>query len=69
MSKMAIIGHNRKDLIDCSEAVPVPQSPVKKRATFPATKGIKDVEHVCQKPFPTLSTDRKSLLINDTAYS
>ncbi|EJC97780.1 manganese peroxidase 1 [Fomitiporia mediterranea MF3/22] len=58
MSKMAILGHDRRGLYDCSEAVPVPKPPVKKPATFPATKNIKDVEQVCRKPFPTLSTDR-----------
>ncbi|PAV18407.1 manganese peroxidase 2 [Pyrrhoderma noxium] len=57
MSKMAILGHNRKNLIDCSEAVPIPVPPVKKPTTFPATKSIKDVEQVCPKKFPTLSTD------------
>ena len=59
MSKMAILGHNRKNLIDCSEAVPIPVPPVKKPTTFPATKSIKDVEQVCPKKFPTLSTDRE----------
>ncbi|KAL5522560.1 hypothetical protein ACEPAG_8577 [Sanghuangporus baumii] len=57
MSKMAIIGHDRGKLIDCSEAIPQPKPAVKKPTTFPATKSIKDVEQVCQKPFPVLATD------------
>ena len=64
MSKMAIIGHDRHDLFDCSEAVPQPQAPVKKPTTYPATKSFKDIDQSCQKPFPSLSTDRKSLLVD-----
>ncbi|KAI5118922.1 hypothetical protein M0805_003746 [Coniferiporia weirii] len=58
MSKMAVLGHDPKKLIDCSEAVPTPQPPVKKPATYPATKSFKDIQQVCHKPFPVLSTDR-----------
>jgi manganese peroxidase len=58
MSKLAILGHNRNDLIDCSEVVPVPKPPVNKPATFPATKSKKDLDKLtCNKPFPSLPTD------------
>ncbi|KAH8107483.1 manganese peroxidase 1 [Phellopilus nigrolimitatus] len=57
MAKMAITGHNANKLIDCSEAVPVPKPPVKKATTYPATQSFKDVQQVCHKPFPVLSTD------------
>jgi cytochrome c peroxidase len=33
MAKLAVIGHNREDLIDCSEAVPEPVPASRKAAT------------------------------------
>ena len=63
MSKMAILGHDRRKLIDCSEAVPQPKPAVKQHTTFPATKSFKDVEQVCRKPFPSLKTDRELLFL------
>ena len=59
MSKMAIIGHKRSDLFDCSEAIPEPQPPVKKPTTYPAEKSFKDIQQACPKPFPVLKTDRE----------
>ena len=56
---MAILGHDRRKLIDCSEAIPQPEPAVKKPTTYPATKSFKDVEQVCRKPFPVLKTDRE----------
>ena len=58
MSKLAITGHDRSALIDCSEAVPVPKAPVGKPATFPAGTSASDVDQSCSSPFPVLSTDR-----------
>ncbi|KAL5523196.1 GP1_1 [Sanghuangporus sanghuang] len=58
MSKVAITGHDRRKLIDCSEAIPQAKPTVKKPTTFPATKSIKDVEQVCRKPFPVLAKNR-----------
>jgi len=56
--KMAILGHNREDLVDCSEVLPPPAAPVTKPPTFPATKSNKDIEQACATtPFPTLSSD------------
>ena len=57
MAKMAILGHNAADLIDCSEAVPEPVAPVGKDTTYPAQKSFADVEQSCSSPFPTLATD------------
>ncbi|THH04293.1 hypothetical protein EW145_g5632 [Phellinidium pouzarii] len=57
MAKMAVLGHDPKKLIDCSEAIPTPKPPVGKRTTYPATKSFKDIQQVCKKPFPVLATD------------
>ena len=60
MSKLAILGHNRASLTDCSEVVPVPKPAVKKPASFPASTSPKDLELTCTAlKFPTLTTDRK----------
>ncbi|KIK52427.1 hypothetical protein GYMLUDRAFT_180143 [Collybiopsis luxurians FD-317 M1] len=56
MAKMAIIGHNAEDLIDCSAVVPKPVPALKQATTFPATKSIRDVQQSCPLPFPSLST-------------
>ncbi|GJE87947.1 manganese peroxidase [Phanerochaete sordida] len=58
MSKLAILGHSRQSLIDCSEVVPVPRPPVGKHASFPATTSPKDLQLTCKKPFPSLTVDR-----------
>ncbi|KAJ6576878.1 manganese peroxidase [Mycena vulgaris] len=61
MAKMAILGHNRKNLIDCSDVVPATvETPVKpaRRVPFPATKSAKDLQLSCKQPFPSLTTDR-----------
>jgi len=58
MAKLSITGHSARDLIDCSEVIPQPLPPVKKPATFPATKTKADLELTCKsKPFPSLKTD------------
>ncbi|KAJ7577385.1 manganase peroxidase [Mycena floridula] len=58
MRKMSILGHNEKDLIDCSEIIPKPAAlPASDAAHFPAGLTIKDVEQACySKPFPTLTS-------------
>nr|BAG72079.1 manganese peroxidase [Lentinula edodes]BAG72080.1 manganese peroxidase [Lentinula edodes] len=58
MAKMAIIGHNRADLIDCSAVVPTPVPSLGVPATFPATKSFADVQQACPSPFPSLTSDR-----------
>ncbi|KAJ3551315.1 hypothetical protein NM688_g4779 [Phlebia brevispora] len=58
MAKLAVLGHNTNDLIDCSDVVPAPKAAVKKPATFPATKNARDLELTCTAlRFPTLTTD------------
>jgi len=58
MQKLALVGQNAANMIDCSEAVPKPLPAVNKPATFPAGKSIADVEQACAStPFPTLATD------------
>ncbi|KAF7791988.1 hypothetical protein EIP86_003015 [Pleurotus ostreatoroseus] len=58
LAKLATLGHNPANLVDCSAVVPVPPPAVKKPATFPATKGPQDLELTCKtQKFPTLSTD------------
>ncbi|KAJ7107985.1 manganese peroxidase [Mycena crocata] len=58
MAKMAILGHKRSDLIDCSDVVPPTVKTPVKRASFPATKSAKDLELTCKNlPFPSLTTD------------
>jgi len=57
MSKMAVIGHNPANLIDCSAVVPKPVPALNKPAFFPATKSRKDVQQAClEVPFPNLTT-------------
>ncbi|KAJ6463150.1 manganese peroxidase [Mycena vitilis] len=59
MAKLAILGHNRADLIDCSDVVPATVKGAVKPASFPATKSAKDLELTCAtQKFPTLTTDR-----------
>nr|BAR45980.1 manganese peroxidase isozyme [Phlebiopsis crassa] len=57
MAKLAVLGHNRNDLIDCSDVVPKPKPAVNTPATFPATTGPKDLQLTCDVlRFPTLKT-------------
>ncbi|KAJ3768702.1 manganese peroxidase [Lentinula raphanica] len=58
MAKMAVIGHNPRDLVDCSAVVPKPVPALNKPATFPATKSFADIQKACPLPFPSLTTDR-----------
>ncbi|GJE90619.1 manganese peroxidase isoform 3 [Phanerochaete sordida] len=59
MSKLAVLGHNRNTLTDCSEIIPEPLPAVKKPATFPATTSAKDLQLTCRAlRFPTLTTDQ-----------
>jgi manganese peroxidase len=59
MAKLAVLGHNRNSLIDCSEVVPAASTVAVKPASFPATKGPADLEIACHaRTFPTLTQDR-----------
>lgn len=60
MEKLALVGQNTKNMIDCSEAVPAAAAAVTKPATLPAGKTMKDIQGACAAtPFPTLATDRE----------
>ena len=61
MEKLAIVGHNARDLIDCSDLIPAAKAPVSKAATFPAGTGRQDVQQACPSPFPVLKTDGTSM--------
>ncbi|KAJ6628150.1 manganese peroxidase [Mycena sp. CBHHK59/15] len=59
MAKLAVLGHTRSNLIDCSDVVPATVKTPVKRASFPATKSAKDLQLSCEfLRFPTLTTDR-----------
>ncbi|OBZ73589.1 Versatile peroxidase VPL2 [Grifola frondosa] len=56
MSKLATLGHNPLELIDCSEVIPVPAAVKLTAPTLPAGKSMADVQAACAAtPFPTLS--------------
>ncbi|EJF61830.1 manganese peroxidase [Dichomitus squalens] len=58
MAKLAVLGHNTNDLVDCSAVVPQPKPAVVPSAAFPATKSAADLELSCNSErFPTLTTD------------
>ncbi|KAJ7168907.1 putative versatile peroxidase [Mycena filopes] len=57
MSKMAIIGHQRSSLIDCSDVIPIPK-PLVGKPHLPAGKTMADIEQACPLfPFPTFTAD------------
>nr|AQT03612.1 manganese peroxidase 1 [Irpex lacteus] len=57
MSKLAVLGHNPRDLVDCSEVIPVPPRAKTNVAVLPAGKTRADVQAACAAtPFPTLQT-------------
>ncbi|KAL0064114.1 fungal class II heme-containing peroxidase [Marasmius tenuissimus] len=57
MSKMAVLGHNRDDLVDCSEVIPKVRE-VKKKPFLPAGKTMDNIQASCpDTPFPTLTAD------------
>ncbi|KAJ7105855.1 manganese peroxidase [Mycena epipterygia] len=58
MAKLAILGHNRADLIDCSDVVPPTVNTPVKPASFPSTKSAADLQLSCDTlAFPSLTTD------------
>jgi manganese peroxidase len=59
MAKLAVLGSNPDDLIDCSDVVPPASTVAVQAASFPATKGPGDLEIACTaRAFPTLTQDR-----------
>ena len=60
MAKLAVLGSNPDELVDCSEVVPTPKPAVNKPATFPATTGPQDLQLTCDiERFPILPVTGK----------
>ncbi|RPD57401.1 peroxidase MNP1 [Lentinus tigrinus ALCF2SS1-6] len=59
MGRLALLGVDQSNLIDCSEVIPIaPPLPASSRPHFPAGKTNADVEQACaETPFPTFPTD------------
>lgn len=57
MAKLAVLGHDPRTLIDCSDVIPQPKPAKSNVAILPAGKHRSDIEGSCrQTPFPTLKT-------------
>ncbi|KAJ7889466.1 manganese peroxidase, partial [Mycena olivaceomarginata] len=68
MAKLAVLGHSRANLIDCSDVVPATVKIPVKPASFPATKSARDLELTCNSlRFPSLTTDRE--ILHSIVYS
>ncbi|KAH8116580.1 manganese peroxidase 3 [Phellopilus nigrolimitatus] len=57
MAKLAVVGHDPRELIDCSDLIPQALPPVAKPATFPVGTSNEGIQQVCPEPFPALGTD------------
>jgi len=57
MAKLAVVGQDTSNFVDCTEVVPEPTPGDGKAATFPATKTQADVQQVCADAFPSLAAD------------
>ena len=44
MSKLAVLGHDTRSLIDCSEVIPVPSTAKAQSAFLPAGKTLADIQ-------------------------
>ncbi|KAI0089364.1 manganese peroxidase 1 [Irpex rosettiformis] len=57
MAKLAVLGHDPRSLIDCSEVIPQPKRAKSNVAVLPAGKHRSDIQASCrQTPFPALKT-------------
>jgi len=57
MSRLSVLGHDPRTLVDCSEVIPVPKAAKVNAASFPAGKSRADVQVACEAtPFPSLAT-------------
>jgi cytochrome c peroxidase len=57
MQKMAILGHSRSSLIDCSDVIPVPPA-INNKPHLPAGQSRTNIEQACAtSPFPTFTAD------------
>ncbi|KAF8656124.1 hypothetical protein AX16_002762 [Volvariella volvacea WC 439] len=58
MAKMAVLGHDPRTLVDCSEVIPIPPAAKAQVASLPAGQSLSDIQAACAAtPFPTLSAD------------
>ncbi|KAI0344867.1 short manganese peroxidase [Trametopsis cervina] len=56
--KLAVLGHNPANMVDCSEVIPIPPTTKVQAAHFPAGFSNADIEQACATtPFPTLPAD------------
>ena len=53
MAKLATLGQNPADLVDCSDVIPVPAAVTLPAPTLPAGKSLADVEAAVCTFFPT----------------
>ncbi|KAH9978777.1 manganese peroxidase [Lactifluus volemus] len=57
MRKLSLLGQDTKNLIDCTEVIPVPK-PLHTTAHFPAGSSYEDIQRSCSSSsFPTLTAD------------
>ncbi|THU84144.1 manganese dependent peroxidase 1 [Dendrothele bispora CBS 962.96] len=57
MLKLSLLGQNQRNLVDCSEVIPVPRA-VTDKPHLPAGSSLRDVERACAfSPFPVLTAD------------
>ncbi|KAH8992833.1 manganese peroxidase 1 precursor [Lactarius hatsudake] len=57
MAKLSVLGQNPRNLVDCSDVIPIPK-PFTGSAHLPAGSTLQDIEASCKfSPFPTLKAD------------
>ncbi|KAJ7282365.1 fungal ligninase [Mycena rebaudengoi] len=57
MLKMAIIGQNRANMVDCSDVIPQPP-PLNNKPHLPAGLSMGNIEQACaSSPFPTFTAE------------
>ena len=59
MMKLAVVGQDVSQLVDCSELIPEPKPAAKQQATFPAGTSPDEIQQACASPFPVLQVDGK----------
>ena len=54
MAKLATLGQNPADLVDCSDVIPVPAAVTLPAPTLPAGKSLADVQAAVRLSLPSL---------------
>lgn len=65
MAKLAVVGQERSELIDCSEVIPRPKTLCDERrpsAIYPPGECANEVQKTCNEPLPLLLESREYLL-------